>query len=301
MKKFKLNKESRIGLTVIIAIALFVWGLNYLKGINLLKQARRYYVVYNQIDGLVTSAPVMLDGFQVGLVKSIDYQYNSPGHILVELNLEKQLNLPAGTKAVLEPALVGNPNISLILGPGPQLLAVGDTLTADRKADLMIMLEEELIPGVKDLIQRAGRVVSQLEAQLDEGGDLNKSLASVRKTSERLASASASLDLLLANEIPSAIGNIDSLSSNFNALGRELRTVDFAGLSHRIDSTLLTLQDVSLRLTRPDNSLGLLLNDTELYFNFNLNKTASSANELLLDLRERPKRYVHFSLFGSKK
>lgn len=299
MKKFKLNKESRIGLTVIIAIALFVWGLNYLKGINLLKQAQRYYVVYNQIDGLVTSAPVMLDGFQVGLVKSIDYQYNSPGHILVELNLEKQLNLPAGTKAVLEPALVGNPNISLILGPGPQLLAVGDTLTADRKADLMIMLEEELIPGVKDLIQRAGRVVSQLEAQLDEGGDLNKSLASVRKTSERLASASASLDLLLANEIPSAIGNIDSLSSNFNALGRELRTVDFAGLSHRIDSTLLTLQDVSLRLTRPDNSLGLLLNDTELYFN--LNKTASSANELLLDLRERPKRYVHFSLFGSKK
>ena len=299
MKKFKLNKESRIGLTVIIAIALFVWGLNYLKGINLLKQARRYYVVYNQIDGLVTSAPVMLDGFQVGLVKSIDYQYNSPGHILVELNLEKQLNLPVGTKAVLEPALVGNPNISLILGPGPRLLAVGDTLTADRKADLMIMLEEELIPGVKDLIQRAGRVVSQLEAQLDEGGDLNKSLASVRKTSERLASASASLDLLLANEIPSAIGNIDSLSSNFNALGRELRTVDFAGLSHRIDSTLLTLQDVSLRLTRPDNSLGLLLNDTELYFN--LNKTASSANELLLDLRERPKRYVHFSLFGSKK
>lgn len=299
MKKFKLNKESRIGLTVIIAIALFVWGLNYLKGINLLKQARRYYVVYNQIDGLVTSAPVMLDGFQVGLVKSIDYQYNSPGHILVELNLEKQLNLPVGTKAVLEPALVGNPNISLILGPGPQLLAVGDTLTADRKADLMIMLEEELIPGVKDLIQRAGRVVSQLEAQLDEGGDLNKSLASVRKTSEKLASASASLDLLLANEIPSTIGNINSLSSNFNALGRELRTVDFAGLSHRIDSTLLTLQDVSLRLTRPDNSLGLLLNDTELYFN--LNKTASSANELLLDLRERPKRYVHFSLFGSKK
>ena len=299
MKKFKLNKESRIGLTVIIAIALFVWGLNYLKGINLLKQARRYYVVYNQIDGLVTSAPVMLDGFQVGLVKSIDYQYNSPGHILVELNLEKQLNLPVGTKAVLEPALVGNPNISLILGPGPQLLAVGDTLTADRKADLMIMLEEELIPGVKDLIQRAGRVVSQLEAQLDEGGDLNKSLASVRKTSERLASASASLDLLLANEIPSTIGNINSLSSNFNALGRELRTVDFAGISHRVDSTLLILQDVGLRLTRPDNSLGLLLNDTELYFN--LNKTASSANELLLDLRERPKRYVHFSLFGSKK
>ena len=299
MKKFKLNKESRIGLTVIIAIALFVWGLNYLKGINLLKQAQRYYVVYNQIDGLVTSAPVMLDGFQVGLVKSIDYQYNSPGHILVELNLEKQLNLPAGTKAVLEPALVGNPNISLILGPGPQLLAVGDTLTADRKADLMIMLEEELIPGIKDLIQRAGRVVSQLEAQLDEGGDLNKSLASVRKTSERLASASASLDLLLANEIPSTIGNINSLSSNFNALGRELRTVDFAGISHRVDSTLLILQDVSLRLTRPDNSLGLLLNDTELYFN--LNKTASSANELLLDLRERPKRYVHFSLFGSKK
>jgi phospholipid/cholesterol/gamma-HCH transport system substrate-binding protein len=278
---------------------LFVWGLNYLKGINLLKQAQRYYVVYNQIDGLVTSAPVMLDGFQVGLVKSIDYQYNSPGHILVELNLEKQLNLPVGTKAVLEPALVGNPNISLILGPGPRLLAVGDTLTADRKADLMIMLEEELIPGIKDLIQRAGRVVSQLEAQLDEGGDLNKSLASVRKTSERLASASASLDLLLANEIPSTIGNINSLSSNFNALGRELRTVDFAGISHRVDSTLLILQDVSLRLTRPDNSLGLLLNDTELYFN--LNKTASSANELLLDLRERPKRYVHFSLFGSKK
>ena len=299
MKKFKLNKESRIGLTVIIAIALFVWGLNYLKGINLLKQAQRYYVVYNQIDGLVTSAPVMLDGFQVGLVKSIDYQYNSPGHILVELNLEKQLNLPVGTKAVLEPALVGNPNISLILGPGPRLLAAGDTLQADRKAALLDILEEELVPGMKDLIQQTGQVIAQLEAQLNEGGDLNKSLASVRKATEKLASASTSLDLLLTNQIPSAIGNIDSLSNNFNALGKELRTLDFAGISHRVDSSLLILQDLSLRLTRPDNSLGLLLNDTELYFN--LNKTASSANELLLDLRERPKRYVHFSLFGSKK
>jgi phospholipid/cholesterol/gamma-HCH transport system substrate-binding protein len=156
MKKFKLNKESRIGLTVIIAIALFIWGLNYLKGLNLLKQAQQYYVVYNQIDGLVTSAPVMLDGFQVGLVKSIDYQYDSPGHILVELSLEKELNLPAGTRAVLEPALMGNPGISLTLGPGPELLADGDTLQADRKAGLLDMLEEELMPGIQDLIQQTG-------------------------------------------------------------------------------------------------------------------------------------------------
>ncbi|HOQ58844.1 MAG TPA: hypothetical protein PLI37_07265, partial [Bacteroidales bacterium] len=194
---------------------------------------------------------------------------------------------------------VGNPNISLILGPGPRLLAAGDTLQADRKAALLDILEEELVPGMKDLIQQTGQVIAQLEAQLNEGGDLNKSLASVRKATEKLASASTSLDLLLTNQIPSAIGNIDSLSNNFNALGKELRTLDFAGISHRVDSSLLILQDLSLRLTRPDNSLGLLLNDTELYFN--LNKTASSANELLLDLRERPKRYVHFSLFGSKK
>ncbi len=299
MKKFKLNKESRIGLTVIIAIALFVWGLNYLKGLNLLKQAQQYYIVYNQIDGLVTSAPVMLDGFQVGLVKSIEYQYDSPGHILVELSLENELNLPAGTRAVLEPALMGNPEISLILGQGPQLLADGDTLLAEHKAGLLDVLEEELLPGIQDMIQQTGKVIAQLEAQLEEGGDLNESLASVRKAGEKLVSASASLDLLLANEIPSVVRNIDSLSSNFNALGQELRAVDFAGISHRVDSTVLILQDISLRLTRPDNSLGLLLNDTELYFN--LNQTASSANELLLDLRAQPKRYVHFSLFGSKK
>ncbi|MDD3431469.1 MAG: MlaD family protein [Bacteroidales bacterium] len=298
MKKFKLNKESRIGLTVIIAVALFIWGLNYLKGINLLKQARQYFVVYDQIDGLVTSAPVMLDGFQVGLVKSIEYQYDSPGHILVELSLENELKLPTGTRAVLEPALMGNPKIFLIPGSGPRMLADGDSLQAERKAGLLDILEVELLPGMQDLIQQTGRVVAQLEAQLDEGGDLNKSLASVRKAGDKLASASARLDLLMANEIPSAIRNIDSLSTNFSALGQELRAVDFAGISHRVDSTVLILQDISLRLTRPDNSLGLLLNDTQLYFN--LNQTASSANELLLDLRAQPKRYVHFSLFGSK-
>ncbi|MDD4640734.1 MAG: MlaD family protein [Bacteroidales bacterium] len=299
MKKFKLNKEIRIGLTVIIAIALFVWGLNYLKGINLLKQAHKYYIVYNQIDGLVTSAPVMLDGYQVGLVKSIEYQFDSPGHILVELSLENELKLPAGSKAVLEPALMGNPQINLILGKAGELMTDGDTLLAEHKAGLMDLLEDDLLPGIQDVIKQSSKVIAQLEAQLDEGGDLNTSLASVRKAGEKLASASASLDLLLANEIPSAIRSIDSLSGNFMALGQELRAIDFAGISNHVDSTVLLLQDIGLRLTRPDNSLGLLLNDTELYFN--LNQTTTSANELLLDLRAQPKRYVHFSLFGSKK
>lgn len=298
MKKLKLNRESRIGLTVIVALALFLWGLNFLKGINILKQSNRYYVMYNQIDGLVTSSPVLLDGYQIGLVKNMAYQYHQPGHVLVELILDKELKLPLGSEAILEPALMGNPTIKLVLGTGKEWLRGGDTLIAGRKTALMDILEEELLPGVLQLIQRAETVVGQLETQLDEGGDLNKSLTSIRQTSAYLASASAGLNLLVKNDLPPLIHNIDSLSLQFKALGQELSLVDFAGIVQHADSTVLVLQDLALRLTRPDNNLGLLLNDTELYFN--LNQTLSGANELLLDLRAQPKRYVHFSLFGSK-
>lgn len=294
-----MNRESKIGLSVVIAIAVFIWGLNYLKGINLLKPANQYYVVYPQVDGLVTSAPVLLDGFQVGLVEHITYQYHKPGNILIELNLDKQLQLPEGSKAILEPALMGTPGIRLELGTGQKMLSSGDTLVAERKTGLMDILEDDLVPGMQQVIQQAGNVIAQLEAQLQEGGDLNSSLASVREAGYHLSSASSKLNALMENEVPSLIRNIDTLSLNFNALGHELRAIDFVGVSQRIDTTVLLLQDIGLRLTRPDNSLGLLLNDTQLYIN--LSQTAASANELLLDLRTQPKRYVHFSLFGSKK
>jgi phospholipid/cholesterol/gamma-HCH transport system substrate-binding protein len=297
--KNTLKSEVKIGLIVITAFAIFVWGLNYLKGVNLLKPINYYNVYYNQIDGLVKSSPVMLDGFQVGLVKKIEYQYDQPGRILVSLDLNKKLNVPKGTTAILKSALMGNPSIELILGNAEKgYLENGDTLLSFREPGLMDQLNSGLLSDIGSLVQRADSLLASVES-LVEDGSLKSTLYSLEKTSHDLEHISGKLDYAMTNEIPAILKNINTMTAEFSGVGNQINQIDLKGTMSRFDKVLDDMGALTVKLNSTDNSMGLLLNDRSLYNN--LSNTAGSANLLLLDLKEKPKRYVHFSIFGSGK
>lgn len=292
--KSKIKSEVKIGLIVILTFAIFVWGLNYLKGVNLLNPSNHYFVTYTQVDGLVKSSPVNLDGYQVGLVRDIEYQYDNPGHIVVELDLNSNLTLPKGTKAIIKSEMLGNPNIVLTLGPREaSLLESGDTLIAERIPGIMDQLSNGLLVDVQNLIHRTDTLLASVEV-LVSNGSLNKSLTSIEKTTKQLESISTKLNHAMDKEIPAILKNAEALTAKFSQFGTQINQVDFASLN----KTLNELETLSVKLNSPNSTMGLLLNDQSLYLN--LNSTVESANSLMLDLKERPKRYVHFSLFGSK-
>lgn len=297
--KNSLKSEAKIGLIVITAFAIFVWGLNYLKGVNLLKPSNYYSVYYNQIDGLVKSSPVMLDGFQIGLVRKIEYQYDQPGRILVSLDLSPKLNVPKGTTAILKSALMGNPSIELKLGQqNGEYLKSGDTLVAFREPGLIDQLNNGLLSDVESLVQRADSLIAGVEL-LVEDGSLKNTLSSLEKTSHDLELISGKLNYTMSNEIPTVLKNINTMTAKFSDVGNQINQIDLKGTISRFDKVLDEMGTFTVKLNSPDNSMGLLLNDRSLYTN--LSNTAESANNLLLDLKERPKRYVHFSFFGSGK
>ncbi|OPZ99127.1 MAG: mce related protein [Bacteroidetes bacterium ADurb.Bin416] len=290
------TSEVKIGLTVVAALVVFFWGMNYLKGINLFKPTNYYYVNYSQVDGLVKSSPVMLDGFQVGLVRDIQYRYDQPGNILVTLSLNRKLRLPEGSSATIEGALMGNPAVTLNLGPrSAPLLGIGDSLTGLREPSLLDQLSNGLLAEVEALIQRTDSVVSGVESLLNNGS-LANSLRSIEHSTGELERLTVSLNRTMDNDLPSILTNIDNLTGTFAQVGRQLNALDLHATLNKVDNTLEGLGNLTQRLNSTDNSLGLLLNTPGLYHN--LDSTLISTNRLLLDLREHPKRYVHFSLFG---
>lgn len=291
--KSETKSEAKIGLTVILAFAIFVWGLNYLKGVNILNPSNHFFVTYHEVDGLVKSSPVNLNGFQVGLVRDIEYQYNNPGHIIVELDLNNNLVLPKGTRASIKTELIGNPSIILELGPqNAAMLESGDSLIANRIPGMMDQLTNGLLADVQSMVQRTDTLLASVET-LISNGSLKKSMASIEKTTKELEMISYKLNRSM-DKVPAILNNVEGLTSKFSEVGTKINQIDYASLN----KTLNELENISVKLDSPDNSLGLLLNDKSLYLN--LKNTSESANALLLDLKERPKRYVHFSLFGSK-
>jgi len=298
--KTNVKSEAKIGLIVILAFGVFVWGLNYLKGVNLLKPSNHYYVNFTQIDGLVKSSPVNLDGYQVGLVRDISYQFNNTGHIIIELDLDPKLQVPEGSKAIIKSGLIGNPTVVLVLGQSSaKLLQSGDTLAAERIPGMMDQLANGVLADVQHMVQRTDSLLASVET-LVNNGSLNHSLTSIEKTSKELSQLSVKLNKSM-DKLPSILDNVEDMTAQFSAAGTKINQIDIASLN----KTLTQLENITLKLNSTDNSMGLLLNDKALYQNlstatFNLGTTASSANELLLDLKASPKRYVHFSLFGPK-
>lgn len=302
------TKEVKIALTAIVAAALLFFIINFFKGINLFSPTNHYVVRFDNVAGLTVSAPVYANGYPVGTVRSISYDYASRDRVMVDVELDDEMRIPAGTRAELASQMLGGVTMSLILGPNPaDVLSPGDTVEggvhqgAIEKLEAMMPVIETMVPKIDSILTNINRLTGDpaLAATLQNAAALT---ADLRTTTRQL-------NTLMENDVPQLTAHLNQIGANVETLSGNLAQVDVKGTVDNVNATLRDAQgfvqtmnsftqNLDSKMRADDNSLGLLLSDRQLYDN--LNSTVRSADSLLIDLRQHPKRYVHFSLFGRK-
>lgn len=295
MKGF--NKEVKIGIAGIAALLLLIYGINYLKGVSLFKPSNFFYVQFEDINGLAKSSPVFADGFKVGIVSDLQYDYIHPGNVIAEIDVDPSLRIPKGSTAELQADLLGAVKLNLLLSNNPrEKLNYGDTISGSvnagalGKAAAMIPTLEKMLPKLDSIMVSLNKILSDPA--------IPATLHNVESLTASLNNNSKQLERIMHNDIPQLTGKLHEISDNFSVISGNLKQIDYAATMNKVDQTLANVQQITEKLERQDNTVGLLLNDPSLYNN--LNQTAVNAANLLNDLQNHPKRYVHFSIFGKK-
>jgi phospholipid/cholesterol/gamma-HCH transport system substrate-binding protein len=296
MKKF--SKEAKIGLAVIVSLVVLYVGVNFMKGINLFKPANYYYISCSNVTDITISSPVFVDGFKVGLVRDMQYDYASADKITVEISMDKGMKINKGSYVSIESTLLSGAQLHLKLNKYvSEYYHAGDTLEGRNKSGMMAAVEDRLLPDFVNLLPKIDSILAGLQTLINNPA-LANSLANLEATTNQLTTASRQLNTLLKGDLPEITGNLKLTTSNLSIFSDDLNKLDLQKSMNSLNSSLDNLNTMTLRLNSTDNSLGLLLNDTLLYRN--LNFTLDNASGLLIDLKQNPKRYVHFSLFGKK-
>ena len=295
----KLTKEIRIALVAVVGILVMYFGINFLKGINLFS-TNTYYMTFDDIQGLGASTPIYADGYKVGTVDKVDFDYSGDGPIKVKADINKDLRIPAGSKAEIEKDIMGNLQVNLLLANNPrQRIEPGDIIPGYVNAGMMGKAAE-LVPVVEKMLPKLDSILTNVNALLADPA-LAASLHNVETITNNLTVSTRELNTLMAGlnkQVPGMIGKANGVLDNTNRLTANLASLDVQGTLNRVNATLEGAQKFTDQLNSGKGSLGLLMNDTKLYDN--LTSTMSHADSLVIDLKAHPKRYVHFSIFGKK-
>ncbi|MEE1415618.1 MAG: MlaD family protein [Prevotellamassilia sp.] len=303
-----MKKEIKIALTAIVALVLLFIGLNFLKGINVFKSTNTYYVKFKDVAGLAVSNPVYANGYPVGIVRTINYDYQRGENVVVAIELDDDMRVPAQTRAELETELMGGVKMLLVLGPNPaKNIEQGDTIQGGMHLGAMDKLND-MIPTVEKMLPKLDSIMDNLN-RLTGDPALAATLHNAQAITNNLKESSIQLNSMMRNDLPPMLANLKSASANANRLTANLAAIDVQTTINSVNATLTSahnlanqLGEMSTNLDRKlkskDNTLGLFLNDTNVYDN--LNSTLRNADSLMIDLKAHPKRYVHFSVFGKK-
>ncbi len=304
----EVKKEFKVGILVITALVILYFGIGFLKGSDIFNPARSYFVAYENVDGLTPSNPIMLDGFQVGLVKRIKIFQGRKKPVVVELEINKDIVVGDSAKALLSNnGLLGGKMI--ILDPGSRLKAlVGDTLIASVAPGFTSMLEDKAQPMVDKVTALVNSVDGLIHSFEPTVGKMNESLEAITKLSntsnavmadskQDIAHITQNLDKL-SKSLLDAEKQLELIMTKVGKLGDSLNKADLAGTIHSLHRTTDQLNKTMVALNQGQGTMGKLLKSDSLYRN--LNASSASLNALLIDFKANPKRYVHFSVFGSK-
>lgn len=309
----KISRELKIGVIAIASLALFIWGFNFLDGKNLLKSKPPiYYSEYANVQGLNTASKVTINGFQVGKVEKISFNPNKYGQFIVAYSIDAELDFTKNSiaKIYTESFVSGTKALAIIISNEGEKAKKGDYLKGDIESDIFSSVSEKLNPlqakiesmitqadsllvGMNDILDKNTR--NNVKASLEK---LDASLGNVKEISENLnvmlTQNKSSIDKTIKNA-ELASGKINSLTENLNS---ELEKAKIANTIQELKSTIENINKIVAGLDKGDGSLGKLLKDEKMYANLT---NASKELELLLkDMKEHPKRFVHFSVFGKK-
>ena len=316
----KVSKEVKVGIVTIIAIGFFIFGFNFLKGKNIFTSQRKFYAVYNDIDGLVEANPLLIKGFKVGVVGKIRLTQDTTSRIIITLFLNDEVPIPKNSIAkVISSDILGSKAVEIILGRGNDFAKSGDTLTSAQEDNLKQSVNKAIAPlqkkaeGLISSIDSVMIVVQQVFSQ-NARENLAKSFENIKLAITSLETTSFRLDTMVISEklkISSILtkvnvlattlaANSDKLSNvinNFSNISDSLAKSNLASTINNADKVLSQTSSIMTKINRGEGTMGLLINNDSLYHR--LDKSTEDLDKLLMDLRINPERYVHISVFGS--
>lgn len=316
-----MTKEIKVALFVITIAVIFILGMNFLKGKGVFDNNNTYYTVFDKVDGLYTSDPVVVNGFPVGKMGALELISSGPnrGKVMAEMIVTNDIQIPLGTKATLFSAdLLGEMNVKLIFDEkATSFHQAGDTIATMIEGSMFESLGDELTPLTDKLNETLSNVNRLFDFESENNQQslnetlesLNKVLATYNETgailNKRLDSQLATVDNLLKNveSLTSTLNgneeNINEILANFNTLSSSLSKLDLDKTMGNVDNTLSSLETTLAKFNDPNNTVGAILSDRSIYDN--LDKSTESLNVLLNDVRINPKRYINVSVFGGGK
>ena len=320
MMKLKLNRESKIAIIFIFALVVFVWGINFLKGSDLLQKTRKFYADYEDVSGLMTANPVLLNGFRIGLVTDMYFTDDKSGKVRVEFTINKDVLIPKDSKAkIINSDLLGSKAVQIILGTHGEAKS-GDFFIPEVQANLMDEVATQITPikiKAESILTSIDSIVSsmQLIFNAETKNNLISSFENIQQTIVHLNNSLSTVDQVLSkdkNKLSTIIGNIESISSNlknnndkisnalnnFSNISDTIAKANLASTIQNISKSFEQVQQMLDKINKGEGSLGQLASNDTLYNN--LQGASDNLNLLLKDMKENPKRYVGFSIFGNK-
>jgi len=311
----KIPNETKVGILAVVAIAILVIGYSFLKGNDVFSSDQTFYAVYERVDGLTSSKPILVNGYQIGRVSEMELQPD--GRIRTEFKVSRNYAIPSNTIAQLASTdLLGGKAIVFELGDSPEYAQNGDELQASIQKNIMEQVEP-IQKKAQDIAAVLDSVLSSINNTInaDFQRDFNRSVSSIANSLQNLEGITRQLDGLVVSErnrisdimtnVVSITGNlknnnekISQVLDNLNQITDQVARANFAETITSANKAMADFQSITDRINQGQGSIGLLLNDEELYNN--LNQASMNLEALIGDMKARPGRYVHFSVFGRK-
>ncbi len=302
MKEKKLSKKLLvIGVCVIVALTVLFFGIDYLKGINLFKPANFYTAKYDNVAGLEVAAPVTIDGYKVGQVREINFNYDNPGQIEVLMALNKQLQIPEDSHAVIAASMLGGASINIQLGHSKKMIPLGGVIPTGTAPDLMASLTNDIVPTVNSILPKVDSLMYNLN-MLVTNQSLQTSLYRLDGITKNVLFATDGLNRTMNQDVPYIMKhagrvtyNLDTLTGSLGSFTNQLNNLPLRETMDNVEYVTANLKRFSDQLNDQKSSLGLLMNDPELYNR--LTRISADVDSLIVDIQRNPKRYISIKLF----
>ncbi len=318
----KNNSEIKIGLVALTAILILIWGVSFLKGINIFTNSTYFYSIYEEVDGIEASAPVRINGFTVGKVTEVFFHPDNSGKIIIKYIMHEEFAIPKNTVANIYNAdLMGTKAIQLHIGNAAIYASSGDTLFSSIEGDLKDEVNKQVLPlknKAEELISSIDSVMTVITSVLDKDAreSLSSSLRSLNRTFSTMELAMVKLDsVIYKNDIrvTTILQNVESITTNlhnnndmiartlknFESISDSLAKSNVKSTINNLDKSLADFDKILQKIEKGEGTIGLLLNDKEMYNN--LTSASKQLDLLIEDMKKHPKRYVTFSLLGGRR
>ncbi|WP_297719221.1 MlaD family protein [uncultured Porphyromonas sp.] len=289
------QKATLIGIATITTLLMFYFGFNFLKGINIFDRNKTYYATFSNLQGVDRSTSVYLNGYRVGNVRSIKFDYNHFDGNVVQLSLDAELQIPLNTVAVIRDNPLAGGSIHLITPEGATgFVASGDTLVGQSTVDFLAKLSDELLPNLNSAILSIDTLSSSVNG-LVNSTELRQIMAQLDASTKAISTTTRRLDGLMAGKVPSILNSVEASAQSVQNVTGKVEAANVEQTLADVSRVVAELKAVSSQINSKEGSLGLLINDQQLYHK--LDSAVVSADSLLQDIKANPKRYVRFSLF----